>query len=220
MNSQNSLFLPTFRFTTLALLALFTLIFLIQIFVPVIGTVLVNIFAFHSDAFLANFFLWQPITAIFFHANLPHFLWNMLFFVFFGNAIAGAWRVSEFVKYFLLCGVAGFLCFFVHHSFFHEQHVIGLGASGGITGLMVAFALIFGETTILAFFFIPMKAKYFVAILLAIEVIMLWSGSFTEVSNIGHLGGAACGYVYIKTVWKRQQNIEPSGGNRILNLEI
>jgi membrane associated rhomboid family serine protease len=160
--------------------------------------------AMDTAGFISKLRLWQPLTAIFLHGNLAHFLGNMVFLWFFGSALANAWRRREFLGYFFLCGVAASLLFFLFNVF-RSGSIKGLGASGAVFGLMIAYAMVFGERTILAFFMIPMKAKHFVAICFAIEILMLFAGGRDDgVAHIAHLGGAVCGAVCLKLVWRRQ----------------
>jgi membrane associated rhomboid family serine protease len=72
-----------------------------------------------------------------------------------------------------------------------------LGASGAIFGVLVAFGVLYPEQTVLMFFLFPIKAKYMVMILGAVELLFIL-GPSTGVSNIAHLGGMAFGYLYLK----------------------
>jgi membrane associated rhomboid family serine protease len=207
------------------LLAAFAVVFGLQLLVPPFNRFAMDFLAMDTGGFLSRLRLWQPVTAIFLHGGVGHFLGNMAFLWFFGSALANAWRRREFLGYFFLCGVAGSLLFFAF-SAFREGSVRGLGASGAIFGLMIAYAMVFGERVILAFFMIPMKAKYFVAICFAIEIVMLLVGTEDGVGHIAHLGGAACGALCLKLVWRRQSRLagETDGrrpaGSRIGGLEV
>src|SRR4030095_1030116 len=72
-----------------------------------------------------------------------------------------------------------------------------IGASGALYGLLLAFALYYPNRPILMFFFFPVPAKYFVAILGAIAFITSAQGS-GGVAATTHLGGLLIAYVYLQ----------------------
>ena len=77
-----------------------------------------------------------------------------------------------------------------------------IGASGAVFGLLLAFGMMFPNSLIYIYFFIPMKAKWFVVIYGAIE---LFSGVYYTGSNVAHfahLGGMLFGYFMI-VYWKK-----------------
>jgi len=81
-----------------------------------------------------------------------------------------------------------------------------------VMGIMVGCALACGERVVLAFFFIPMKLWHFVAICLALDLLVLiGTGGLAEVA---HVGGAVCGAVYIKFAWWRQRRLAGGGSGR------
>jgi len=83
-----------------------------------------------------------------------------------------------------------------------------IGASGAVFGLLLAFGMLFPNSLIYLYFFIPIKAKWFVIIYGAIE---LFSGVYNTGSNIAHfahLGGMIFGFFLI-VYWKKN-----SGRNR------
>jgi hypothetical protein len=73
-----------------------------------------------------------------------------------------------------------------------------IGASGAIFGLLMAFGMLYPDTTVLFSFLFPMKAKYFVMIIGAIAFISSL-GANSNVSNVAHLGGMLFGYIYLKS---------------------
>ena len=172
----------------IVLLVSFTVVFLLQVLIKPFGEFAIAYLALDTSACVAKFRVWQFFTAMFLHGSVQHFGMNMIFLWFLGSALANAWRTREFITFFLVCGLSGSIWFYVF-GFFSEGPIIGLGASGAIFGLMAAYAMVFGERTILAFFMIPMKAKWFISILLALELLVLWTGTPDGVAHIAHLGG-------------------------------
>lgn len=80
-----------------------------------------------------------------------------------------------------------------------------IGASGAVFGLLLAFGMLFPNSLIYLYFFIPIKAKWFVIIYGAIE---LFSGVYYTGSNVAHfahLGGMIFGFFLI-IYWKKKGN--------------
>lgn len=86
-----------------------------------------------------------------------------------------------------------------------------LGASGAIYGLLTAFAFMFPNAQ-LGFMFIPVpiKAKYFVPGILAIDLFLGFKGSSlfgsggTGIAHFAHVGGALTGFLMM-WYWKKNQ---------------
>ncbi len=216
--------------TMATLLIVLTVIFLLQVIIPAVGRFAIDYLALNTATFLSRLYLWQAATAIFLHGGVQHFLGNMIFLWFFGSALANAWRQREFLAYFFFCGIIASLCFYAFNVFRAPDAagIKGLGASGAVFGLMIAYAMIFGNRTILAFFLIPMKVKYFVAICFAIEILLLWTGGVDGVAHVAHTGGAVAGAICLKLIWRRQKKLagiteresRSHRGSRISGLEI
>ena len=81
-----------------------------------------------------------------------------------------------------------------------------VGASGALYGILVAFAFLFPNTELIIIFFpIPIKAKYFVPILLACDLFFGFSSySLGPIAHFAHLGGALTGFIMM-WYWKKQQ---------------
>jgi len=86
-----------------------------------------------------------------------------------------------------------------------------LGASGALYGIMVAFAFMFPDVSLMLMFFpIPIKAKYFVPGLLAFDLFMglkgqgLFGSGGDGIAHFAHLGGALIGFIMM-WYWKKNQ---------------
>lgn len=219
-------FAETLNATMVALLVSFTVVFVLWMLVKPFRDFALAYLAMDTAAFLAKVRLWQAVTSIFLHSGLCHFLGNMAFLWFFGSSLANAWRRRAFLTYFFVCGIVASLCSFAFSSLFLPHPVRSLGASGAVFGLMIGYAMIYGNRTIIAFFLIPMKAKLFVAICMGIEIVLLLSGTQDGIGHVAHIGGAVCGAVYLKLAWRRHQRLAAGGGrkrtaaSRIAGLEV
>ncbi|MCF6401994.1 rhomboid family intramembrane serine protease [Chitinophaga filiformis] len=78
-----------------------------------------------------------------------------------------------------------------------------LGASGAVFGLLFAFGYLFPNNLIYLYFLFPLKAKYFVGILILLE---LYSGiqnsAGDNVAHFAHLGGVLFSYLLLR-MWNR-----------------
>ncbi|WP_228235509.1 rhomboid family intramembrane serine protease [Allomuricauda sp. M10] len=80
-----------------------------------------------------------------------------------------------------------------------------VGASGAIYGILVAFAFMYSEAKLMLIFLpVPIKAKYFVPILIAGDLIFGISGVNTGVAHFAHIGGALIGFIMM-WYWKKNQ---------------
>ncbi|WGH76580.1 rhomboid family intramembrane serine protease [Tenacibaculum tangerinum] len=79
-----------------------------------------------------------------------------------------------------------------------------LGASGAISGLLMAFGVLFPNVELMLIFIpIPIKAKYFIPLLIVYELTMELAGfSWDNIAHLGHLSGMIIGYILIK-YWKK-----------------
>jgi membrane associated rhomboid family serine protease len=80
-----------------------------------------------------------------------------------------------------------------------------IGASGAVFGLLLAFGMLFPNSLIYIYFFIPMKAKWFVILYGAIELFSGFYNTQSNVAHFAHLGGMLFGYFLI-IYWKKNPN--------------
>ena len=82
-----------------------------------------------------------------------------------------------------------------------------VGASGALYGIIVAFAFLFPNVSLFLIFIpIPIKAKYFVPILIAMDLFFGVSNSFSigPIAHFAHVGGALTG-LGMMLYWKKNQ---------------
>jgi len=161
-----------------------------------LGSVIVYVFGLLPQAVIEKGWIWQPLTYMFLHGGFFHLLFNMFVLWMFGSEIERLWGSGEFLKYFVLCGLGAAALSFV----FGYQSIM-IGASGAVYGVLLAFGLLFPNRYIYLWFLIPVKAKYLVAGLAAIEFLSGISRAADGIAHTAHLGGMIAGLVYLK--WAR-----------------
>jgi membrane associated rhomboid family serine protease len=72
-----------------------------------------------------------------------------------------------------------------------------VGASGAVFGCLAAFGYLFPNTLIYLYFFVPVKAKWFVIFYAAAELWMGVTNSGGNVAHFAHLGGALIGFLLV-----------------------
>jgi membrane associated rhomboid family serine protease len=150
----------------------------------------------------AEFRPWQIVTYAFLHANFNHLFFNMLGLWMFGTELEHVWGQRRFVVFYFASVLAAAL------TQMAVNLVMGgggptVGASGGLFGLLLAFAMLFPNRTILLFFVIPMKAKW---LALLYGVLELYQGVYvmnSGVAHFAHLGGMLGGYLTLR-YWRGQ----------------
>jgi len=77
-----------------------------------------------------------------------------------------------------------------------------VGASAGLCGLVAAFALLSPQSTIYLAFVIPVRAVYFLPLMIALTVIFLVIPSNDHIAHAAHLGGILAGIAWVKFGWR------------------
>jgi membrane associated rhomboid family serine protease len=182
-----------------------------------------NLFALHdirSEFFRPH----QIITHMFMHGGWTHILFNMFALWMFGSILENLWGSKRFLVFYLSCGLgAAFLhlgSLYVemandvarlnqmslggvsdartYYDLLAKVNAPTVGASGAVFGCLAAFGYLFPNSLIYLYFFIPIKAKWFVIMYAALE---LWLGvnnsAGDNVAHWAHLGGALVGFLLV-----------------------
>lgn len=149
-----------------------------------------------------EFFPWQLVTYGFLHGDLAHLFFNMFALVMFGGQLERAWGPRRFAWYYFVCVIgAALVQLIVATMAFREsgEPYPTIGASGGVFGLLLAFGMLFPHARLMLIFPpIPMKARTFVILYGAAELLMgvFYRGS--GVAHFAHLGGMLFGFLLIQ----------------------
>jgi len=146
-----------------------------------------------------NFFLWQLATYLFLHGGFGHIIWNMLALWMFGADIERVWGTRKFLQFYFFCGIGAGICVVLANFLLPWGNPLmpTIGSSGAIFGILLAYAMMYPDRTILWGFLIPIKVKYFVAIIGAIAFLSSFQVN-NGVSEFAHLGGLLFGYLFMK----------------------
>ena len=139
-----------------------------------------------------NFYIWQIFTYMFLHGGITHLFFNMFLLWMFGKKLEILWGPIRFIQYYVITGIGAGLCIY----FFSEG--VTIGASGAIMAILFAYGYIYPNQR-LFFWFIPMRAKYAIIVLIIMELSQeLARNPSDNISHVGHLGGMLVGFLYLK----------------------
>lgn len=142
-----------------------------------------------------QFWPWQLFTYMFLHGGFGHLFFNMFALWMFGMELENLWGSKRFLTYYLACGLGGAVAnLFVAPLL--GQAAPTVGASGAVFGVLVAFGMLFPDRPIYLYFLLPVRAKYFISVYIALELFYGVTGSSSGVAHFAHLGGAAVGALY------------------------
>jgi membrane associated rhomboid family serine protease len=184
---------PSLPPATRALILINVAVFLLQM---VIGGPLLQWFALWPIG-SGLFHWWQLITYAFLHGNLVHIFFNMFALFMFGGALERYWGGRRLVIYFLVCALTAALT---------QLAVQGpaangaptLGASGGVFGVLLAFAWYFPRQKLFIIPIpVPIPAWLAVTGYALIELFYGVRGIEPGVAHFAHLGGALGGLLCI-----------------------
>jgi membrane associated rhomboid family serine protease len=150
----------------------------------------------------------RMLSSGFLHADFQHLFFNMFtLYLFAPYVVFHFGNFYFFVLYFGSLIAGSLLTLYFHKS---EYQYRAVGASGAIYGLLVAFAFMAPNAELgLMFIPIPIKAKYFVPGLLAIDLFMGVSGESifggaSGIAHFAHIGGALVGFLMV-WYWKKNE---------------
>ncbi|MBE6232281.1 MAG: rhomboid family intramembrane serine protease [Bacteroidales bacterium] len=173
------------------------------------------------------FHWWQPVTHMFMHGGFWHLFFNMYTLYIFGSVLERVWGARKFLIFYFVTGLGAA---FVHTGveWLQMQHWIGLaadgsiaaqasihalkmtptvGASGAIYGVLMGYAMLYPDSVLtLIFPPISLKAKWFVLIFAAIELLTGVTGTGGGIAHFAHLGGLIFGFILI-IFWKKRRTL-------------
>ncbi|MEX0961037.1 MAG: rhomboid family intramembrane serine protease [Burkholderiales bacterium] len=144
------------------------------------------------------FQIWQLVTYSFLHGGLAHLFFNMFALYMFGSDIERVFGSRWFLIYYTVCVVVAALTHMVVTAVMGLEPLPTVGASGGMFGLLLAFAMYFPERKLLLIFLpVPLPARVFVVLYGAVELFFGVTGTATGIAHFAHLGGMLGGILVI-----------------------
>ena len=169
----------------------------------------------------------QLVTHMFMHGGFTHILFNMYTLFIFGSVLERVWGGQKFLLYYFVTGIGaallhlgvmflqlqGYIADVNAGNIFAQANIQSLlttptvGASGAIYGLLLAYGMLF-PNNIMQLIFPPvaLKAKWFVLIFGALELLLGLSGKGGNVAHFAHLGGMIFGFFLI-LYWKKNNRM-------------
>ena len=156
-------------------------------------------FSFPSDLKMFLFKPWTIITYMFYHVDIWHIVFNLIFFYWFGQIFLQYLDNKKLLSVYLLGGISGAIVFSIAFNLFQslsgtDINGILLGASAAIMAVSIAISVIVPNFVINLFFIGPVKLKYIALVYVIIDIISI--NRENPGGHLAHLGGALYGFLY------------------------
>lgn len=177
----------------------------------------------------------QFITYIFMHGDFMHLFFNMFGVFIFGQVLEQVWGPKRFLIFYILTGLgAAVVQYIIMHIEIMEtlkkinpmieegvgasmaaqlieikdnmlRNKVVIGASGSLFGLLGGFGMLFPNRYLYLYFFVPIKAKWFVIMYGALEIFSaIRNDPRDPVAHFAHIGGLIVG-VLLVIIWRRDR---------------
>jgi len=146
---------------------------------------------------------WQLLSYALLHGGLMHLAFNMYGLWMFGSELERLWGPRRLLQYYIVCVlVAGAVQLAVASG--SPAAYPTVGASGGLFGLLLGYAMLFPHRTIVLLIPpIPMPAWLFAVLYGVLELTLGVSGAQSGVAHFAHLGGMLGGWLMLR-YWRGQ----------------
>ncbi len=162
--------------------------------------------------------VWTLLTAAFSHSEFWHLAINMFVLWSFGTVLERLWGTRKFVVFYVIAAVVASICHcFVSTVLIGNSDIPALGASGAVSGLLLAYALLFPRHKILLMGIIPVPALIGVLAFVGIDLWGLFAqtrGGGLPIGHGAHLGGALAGAVMYFFWLRSTRPVEPEPQGR------
>jgi membrane associated rhomboid family serine protease len=152
----------------------------------------------------SNFHFWQIVTYAFLHStdNITHLLFNMLGLWMFGAEIERYVGPRRLLACYFASVVTAALSQLFIPSLFGAPPAPVVGASGGVFGLLLAYAFLFPRRKVIPLIPpIPMPAWLFATFYAGVELFLGVTGTLSGIAHFAHLGGMV-GSALVITQWR------------------
>jgi membrane associated rhomboid family serine protease len=182
---------------TLTLILLNVLVYGLALFT---GPDLVRTFALWPPDSGGTFHYWQLVTYSFLHGSPLHLGFNMLALWMFGAELETRWNDLRYLLTYLLSVVVAAMTQIAVSGYFVSTSGAVVGASGGVFGLLLAYAMYFPNRIITLVFlpFVRIPARTFVFLYGLVELVLGVTGTAAGVAHFAHLGGLFGGWLGVQ----------------------
>ena len=150
------------------------------------------------------FMPWQLVSYSFLHGGAGHLFFNMFALWMFGGDLERLWGPRRFAIVYFASVLAGALAQLAIGQLSGGPAVPVVGASGGVFGLLLAFAMVFPERRVMLLIPpIPMPARVFVTLYGLLELVLGVTGTQAGVAHFAHLGGMLGGWLAMRLLFPR-----------------
>lgn len=178
-------------------------LFILEFALPHISSLSLGSLLGLSAAHFMNGHIYSILTYPFLSHSLIEVILNCLMLWLMGSEFEANWGRKRYIHFLLSVVVGGGLLFLsICFLFFKGTGIYTfplVGLSGIVSSLCLAYAVIFPDRIFSFMMLIPIKAKYFCMILVAISLFQGLSGP-TGVGAWGQLGGIAAAYLFMIVV--------------------
>lgn len=152
-----------------------------------------------------SFAPWQVVTYSFLHGGVGHLALNLLGLATFGTPIARVGGARRLLTLYFAAVITAAVSQLLVPPLFDAPIAPALGASGGVFGLLLAYAVLFPRSRVLLLIPpIPMPAWLFAALYTIVELVMGITGTLAGVAHFAHLGGMVGGALVLWH-WRRRR---------------
>ena len=145
---------------------------------------------------------WQLVSSAFLHGGLSHLLLNMFALWLFGHDCERVLGPRRYLGLYFAAVLSAALLQLLVASFAGAAYPT-VGASGGVFGVLLTFAMLFPRRRVLLLFPpIPMPAWLFVTLYGIVELVNGVFGTQAGVAHFAHLGGMLGAYLVLRH-WRR-----------------
>lgn len=139
---------------------------------------------------------WTLFTYMFFHKDIFHVLFNMLWLYWMGQLFVDFMSSKRLVSVYILGGVFGGLLYFLLSGFMNVDGSLSLllGASASVMAIVVAIAVFIPNYSLHLLFFGPVPIKYIA--LISFVITTLLDLNVNTGGKVAHIGGALLGIIY------------------------
>ena len=149
----------------------------------------------------ASFLPWQIVTYAFLHGSLLHLAFNMFALYMFGSALERVFGARRYAVLYFASVIAAAITQLVFAAVSGGVYPT-VGASGGVFGLLLAYAIYFPHNRIMLLFPpVPMPARVFVVLYAALELFLGVTGTQEGVAHFAHLGGMIGAWLLLR-IWR------------------